>query len=117
MAKFKCVYFQTDSGRVPVREFIDSLNDRTQQKYFEVVGLLEEFGKSLPKPHSDSLGNEIYEIRFVGLEGKVRILYFFYYESKIVFTNGFIKKQQKAPKTEVQLAKDRRKYYIEKHKR
>jgi phage-related protein len=117
MAIFKCIYFQTDSGRAPVKEFIDSLHDRTQQKCFEVVGMLEDYGKSLPQPHADFLGDDIYELRFVGIEGRIRILYFFYYENKVVFTNGFIKKQQKAPKAEVELARGRRKAYIEKYKR
>ena len=98
MAKFTCIYYQTNAGRKPVKEFIDSLHDRTQQKYFEVVGLLEDYGKSLPKPHADFLMDEIYELRFVGIEGRVRILYFFYHGNKIIFTNGFVKKQQKAPK-------------------
>ncbi|MDO8675339.1 MAG: type II toxin-antitoxin system RelE/ParE family toxin [Candidatus Omnitrophota bacterium] len=115
MSKFTCIYYQTDAGRRPVEEFIDSLHERTQQKYFEVVGLLEDYGKSLPKPHADFLGGEIYELRFVGIEGKVRILYFFYHGNKIIFTNGFVKKRQKAPKIEVELAKERRILYIGKH--
>jgi phage-related protein len=117
MSTYKCIYFSTDSGRTPAEEFVDSLHSRTQQKFFEAVRLLQNYGKSLPKPHSDLLGDEIYELRFTGIEGNVRILYFFYYENKIIFTNGFIKKQQKAPRTEVELAKERRKLYIEKHKR
>ena len=117
MSTYKCIYFVTDSGRIPAEEFVDSLHNRTQQKYFEVVRLLQNYGKSLPKPHSDFLGDEIYELRFTGMEGNVRILYFFYYEHKIVFTNGFIKKQQKTPPLELELAKGRRKLYIEKHAR
>ncbi|MGN0327690.1 MAG: type II toxin-antitoxin system RelE/ParE family toxin [Lachnospira sp.] len=42
-----------------------------------------------------------------------RVLYFFYYEGKIVLTNGFIKKTQKTPKEELQFAKDSRKDFIE----
>ena len=113
---FKCVYFQTDSGRVPVKEFIDSLHDRTQQKYFTVAGLLEEYGKSLPNPHADYIGNDIYELRFTGIEGQIRVFYFFYFENKIVFTNGFVKKTQKAPKREMDLAQRRRNLYFERMK-
>ena len=117
MNKFKCIYFQTDSGRLPVKEFIDSLHERTQQKYFEIVGLLENYGKSLPKPHTDALGEDIHELRFSGIEGRIRVLYFFYFEQKIIFTNGFIKKRQKAPKKSLELAKERRRFYIENQKR
>ena len=38
---------------------------------------------------------------------------FFYYEGKIIMTNGFVKKTQKTPKQEIQIAKDRRKDFIE----
>jgi phage-related protein len=107
----------TDSGRIYAEEFIKSLHSRTRQKFFEVVRLLQNLGKSLPQPHSDYLGDEIYELRFKGIEGNIRILYFFYFENKIIFTNGFIKKQQKAPKTEVDLAKERRKLYIQQQER
>jgi phage-related protein len=36
------------------------------------------------------------------------VLYFFYYEGKIVLTNGFVKKTQKIPPEEIKLAKERR---------
>ena len=111
MKNFKCVYFQTDAGRIPVKEFIDSLHDRTQQKYFNVIDLLEEHGKSLPSPHADHLGDGIYELRFIGIEGKIRIFYFFYDGSKIVLTNGFIKKTQKTPAQELELARRRKRIY------
>lgn len=42
-----------------------------------------------------------------------RVLYFFYYEGEIILTNGFVKKAQKTLKEEIQIAKDRRKDFIE----
>ncbi len=113
MTRFKSVYYQTDAGRMPVKEFIDSLHERTQQKYFEVVKLLEEYGKNLLEPHAKDLGDEIYELRFFGIEGKVRVLYFFYHETKIVFTNGFVKKKGRTPKSDIETAAGRRKTYFE----
>ena len=41
------------------------------------------------------------------------MLYFFYYDGKIVLTNGFAKKIQKTSREEIQVAKDRRKDFIE----
>ena len=40
-----------------------------------------------------------------------RVLYFFYYEGKIIMTNGFVKKTQKTPKEEIQIVLKR---YLEK---
>jgi phage-related protein len=96
-----------------VKEFIDSLHHRTQQKFFAAVHLLQRYGKALPEPHADSLGDGIYELRFIGLEGKVRILYFFYDQDKIILTNGFVKKSPKPPRQEVEAARQRRKEYLQ----
>jgi len=114
--KWSCCYYCTDSKKVPVKEFIDSLASRTQQKYFAVVGMLEKMGKSLPEPHAKSLGNGIYELRFRGQEGHIRVLHFFYDKDKIIFTNGFIKKTNKTPKKEITLAEKRRQIYLDKNK-
>jgi phage-related protein len=108
----RCVYYQTDAGRIPVQEFIDALHERTQQKYFEVVKLLKDYGKSLPEPHAKDLDGEIHELRFLGLEGKVRVLYFFYHEDKAILTNGFVKKKGKTPRNEIKTAHERRKIYL-----
>lgn len=113
MKKCKCVYFTTDAGRIPAEEFINSLNDRTQQKYFEVAGMLEKFGKSLPEPHAKHLKDGIYELRFTGIEGKVRVLYFFYHAGKAVFTNGLVKKKGPVPQKEIKTAKGRMKVYLD----
>lgn len=113
MKKCKCVYFQTDSGRKPAQEFVNSLDHRSQQKYYEVVGLLEEYGKSLIEPHSKHLEDGIYELRFFGIEGRARILYFFYYEEKAVLTSGLVKKQGPVPRSKIQTAKERMKVYLE----
>lgn len=44
-----------------------------------------------------------------------RVLYFFYYEGRIVLTQGFIKKTQRTPAAEIEKAKKYRRDYIERH--
>ena len=44
-----------------------------------------------------------------------RVLYFFYYEGRIVLTHGFIKKTQRTPAGENEKAKKYRRDYIERH--
>jgi phage-related protein len=114
LAKVTCYYYTTESGRVPVREFVDSLDMKTQQKFFFVKALLEEFGRRLPQPHAKYIGEDIYELRFKGLDVAVRVLYFFWDEKKAVFTNGFLKKSDKTPRKEKELAIQRRKAILEK---
>ncbi len=117
MALYTTYYFKTESGRVPVKEFIDSLDYKTQRKFFYVRALLEEFGYKLPLPHAKYIGDEIFELRFSGIEGNVRILYFFFHQDRIVFTNGFIKKSSKLPKKEKLIAIERMKVFLGNQKR
>ena len=54
----------------------------------------------------------IYELRSKTGTDIDRILYFFEENRIIIATNGFVKKQQKTPKAEIELAKKRRMYYF-----
>ena len=111
----KVVYFVTESGRRPAEEFVKSLNVRSKEKFFSAVELLEEFGKELPSPHAKYIGDEVFELRFEGVEGSVRVLYFFFDGEKAVLTNGFIKKSNKTPKNEKETAVNRRQIYFQTH--
>ena len=108
MTKISSYYYLTESGKSLVREFIDSLDYKTQRKFFFVKSLLEEFGHRLSQPHAKYIGDDIFELRFKGREGTIRVLYFFYHQDKAIFTNGFVKKTAKTPKNEKDLAIQRR---------
>lgn len=78
-----------------------------------LLQLLEEKGYQLREPYSKSIGDGIFEIRCKVGNNISRILYFFYYEGKIILTNGFIKKTIKTPPEEIKLAKERRADFLE----
>lgn len=86
---------------------------KMRAKILGIMGILQEKGNQLREPYSKHLDDGIFEIR-----GKVgtdisRVLYFFYYDGKIIFTNGFVKKTQKTPKSEIDKAKAYRNNYLE----
>lgn len=114
MTRHASYYYLSESGRSPVREFIDSLDFKSQRKFFFVTELLENLGHKLPFPHAKYIGNDIFELRFRGHEGNIRVLYFFYHQDKVIFTNGFIKKSAKTPKNEIEIAVERRSRYLNK---
>ncbi len=60
------------------------------------------------EPHAKKIGRYIYELRFEGDDGSIRILYFFFTGNKIILVNGFKKKTKKAPKREIDIANKRR---------
>ena len=77
----------------------------------KMVGLLEwleEKDNQLREPYSKMLDDGIFEIRCTVGNNITRVVYIFYYEGKIILTNGFIKKTQKTPPEEIRLAKERR---------
>ena len=111
MIEFKLIAYEKESGEVPVEEFLDSVNPKMRAKIFGLLGILQEKGNMLREPYSKHLEDGIFELRCKF--DITRVLYFFYYEGKIILTNGFVKKTQKTPKEEIQIAKDRRKDFIE----
>ncbi len=113
MDKFTVEFYEKANGEIPVEEFLLSLDKKMRAKLLGILEILQEKGNQLREPYSKHLDDGIFEIR-----GKVgsdisRVLYFFYYEGKIVMTNGFVKKTQKTPKSEIETAKKYRKDYIE----
>ena len=63
-------YYVTQSGRVPVRDFIGLLLPKTRRKFFFVWALLRERGIYLREPHVKYLDAEIYEMRFGAPEAR-----------------------------------------------
>lgn len=108
MTKFEVVLYEKANGECPVEEFITSLDIKMQAKMIGLLELLEEKGNQLREPYSKSIDDGIFELRCKVGNNITRILYFFYYEGKIVLTNGFVKKAQKTPAEEIKLAKERR---------
>ena len=108
MTKFEVVLYEKANGECPVEEFITSLDMKMQAKMIGLLELLEEKGNQLREPYSKSIDDGIFELRCKVGNNITRILYFSYYEGKIVLTNGFVKKTQKTPAEEIKLAKERR---------
>ena len=112
MSHCEVVYFKTERGDEPVREFVDSLDISSRRKYWRKIDYLRQFGKTLCEPHSKDLGQGIHELRFRGSEGHIRILYFFFTGHHAVLTNGFKKKTKQTPKQELDLAWQRMNIFL-----
>lgn len=113
MSEFTVEFYEDTQGNKPIENFLLSLDVKMRAKLLGILEILEEKGNQLREPYSKYLEDGIFEIR-----GKVgtditRVLYFFYYDGKIILTNGFVKKTQKTLIKEIQLAKKRRNDYIE----
>lgn len=109
----KSIYLIVMKEYIPEEEFLDSINPKMRAKIFGLLEILQEKGNMLREPYSKHIGDGIFELRCKFGSDITRVLYFFYYEGKIILTNGFVKKTQKTPTEEIQIAKDRKKDFIE----
>lgn len=108
MAEFEVIFYEKENGDCPVEEFLSSLDVKMRAKMVGLLELLEEKGNQLREPYSKSISDGIFKIRCKVGNNITRVLYFFYFEGKIILTNGFVKKTQKTPPEEIKLAKERR---------
>lgn len=78
-------------------------------KLIHILELIGEFGPSLGRPHTAPLGKGLFEIRAKGKEGIARALFCTLKGREIVILHTFIKKTQRAPKNELDVARRRMK--------
>ena len=86
-----------------------------QAKLFRLLELLELKGNELREPYSKSLSDGIFEIRAIQGNNITRVLYFFVVGKKIILTNGFVKKTQKTPISEIEKALEYRKDFLKRY--
>ena len=108
------VFYKTKDDKCPVEDFLDSLSSKQAQKAIWVMQLIEEL-EQVPTTYLKKLTNtdEIWEIRIQQSNNIFRLLGFFNKGQFIVLTNGFQKKTQKTPKSEISLAENRKADYLQ----
>ena len=97
---YEIILYDTEDGKCPMQELLDSLEPKLLAKTLRSIDLLEKNGPLLREPYSKSLEDGIFELRTKQGSNITRVLYFFFIGKKVILTNGFVKKSQKTPKTE-----------------
>lgn len=114
---FELEFYIKENGKVPVQDFLYSLNPKLRAKAFHDIELLKKLGKELKEPYVKPLKGKnnkgLYELRIKFSNDIVRIFYFTYYKNKFVLLHGFIKKTMKTPENEINKARK----YMEDYKR
>lgn len=105
--KWEIIYYETVQGNSPIREFIQSLDVKIQNKIAEVFYFLEELGVLLGSPHSKKVtGTPLWELRILGGDN-IRIFYVAIVNRKFLLLHAFAKKKQKTDKREIKTAINR----------
>lgn len=113
---FEIIFYESDNGEKPALNSILDIKDaKLKAKVFRSLKLLETFGNALGEPDTAPLGNDIFELRTKQGSNIVRCLYFYRKGKVIIVTNSFVKKTQKTPRNEIELALERKADYEKKH--
>jgi phage-related protein len=105
------VFFRTESGNEPVREWLQSLS-REDRREIGADILAVQYQWPVGLPRVDHLGDGLWEIRSRLQNRQARVI-FSIIENEIVILHAFIKKRQKTPSEALALAKTRRKQYLD----
>ncbi len=86
-----------------------NLPDTLLAKYIRITDVMQEFGPNIAMPHTKAMGNGLFELRLKGAEGIARVFYCTLIDNTICFLHSIIKKTQRTPLKDLQLAQSRMK--------
>ena len=92
-----------------VKEETLNFPDGILANLLHILEIIEEFGPNAGKTYTASMGQGLFEIRARGKEGIGRSLFCTLKGKEIIILNSFIKKTQKTPKKEIDIARKRMK--------
>ena len=78
-------------------------------RFLRYAERMEVSGPDLGMPHTRALGGGIFELRIKAAEGIARVFYCTVVENRIVFLHQFVKKSEKTPSKELDIARRRMK--------
>jgi len=101
-------FYRSDSGREPVREWLKSLDAEDRRIIGEDIKDVE-FSWPIGMPLVRSLGRKLWEVRSRLPHGRIARVIFCVEKDCMVLLHGFMKKTQKTPAQEIDLALKRKK--------
>ena len=98
-------FFATEAGSEPVREWLKALSAQDRKTIGEDIKTVQ-FGWPLGMPLAAHIEGDIWEVR-IRLDNRIARVLFVIVNKTMILLHGFIKKNQKTPKPELDLAKQR----------
>jgi phage-related protein len=100
------MFFRTSSGREPVREWLKGQTDDIKKSVGTDIGVVE-WQWPVGMPLVRKLDENLWEVR-THLSAGISRVFFTIYENNMVLLHAIIKKSQKTPQEDLELAKKRR---------
>ena len=76
-------------------------------RFIRYAERMEVFGPDLGMPHTRAMGEGLFELRIKAAEGIARVFYCTVSNRRIVFLHHFVKKTDKTPSKELEIARRR----------
>ena len=110
-------YYEAPNGSCPIKEFLDGLDKKKELPHaLHLIKLLSIHGYKLERPYVDFLEEGIYELRIRVQRMQYRILYFYFFQGKIVLSHG-LRKERKIKSADIDKAKRHKSDYFARHER
>lgn len=103
--RLQVIFFRTEMGNEPVREWLKSLPRDDKKVIGEDVKTVQ-FGWPLGMPAIRKMDKDLWEVRS-RLDNRIARILFTVDGNIMVLLHGFIKKSQKTPPKELEIAKSR----------
>ena len=115
---FEIVFYRDKDGKSEIAELLDELKLKSEtdksarinrEKIMTYIEALTRYGTRMGKPFVKHIEGDLWELRPL----RNRIFFFYWRDNKFIFVHWFIKKTQKTPKREIELAKNKMKDFVE----
>jgi hypothetical protein len=107
--EFTVEFYEIESGRCPIREFLNGLKEADPNDFAAIMaGLAKLRNRQYHSPPlSKPLGNNLFELRHVG-KLNTRVLYFFAKGQRIIAVHGIRNKAKEISKRDRKVALERK---------
>lgn len=106
LKRIPAVFYRSESGTEPVRDWLKSLEKQDRFRIGTDIKTVE-FGWPIGMPTCRPLGHGLYEVR-TNLGNRIARVLFCIGDGRMILLHGFMKKSQKTPKADLDLARIRK---------
>src|SRR3989344_5735443 len=102
MEEYKVKFFvDSQTGRVPVKEYLDEISDKERAKILKYIEFLREHQGVLDEPYTKHIRDKIRELRVDFGRNRHRVFFFTFVGRNIILLHAFLKKTSQTPESEI----------------
>jgi phage-related protein len=106
--RIELVFYQTEAGNVPVRDWLLGLPEANRREIGQDMQRVQ-FRWPVGMPLVRPMGKGLFEVRTPLPDGTIARVLFCFHQGELYALHGFIKKSQKTPTLDLELARKRQK--------